>query len=114
MVLLTPKDIRERYIPSVRFKEGYDKDVVDDFLDEIADTVQVLGKQAMQSDASTQSLGPDVAKLNSKISDLTAQVESLQKENAALKENPGKTEGSDAGAKLAEAEQARTDSGVPE
>ncbi|MCH4160916.1 MAG: DivIVA domain-containing protein [Bifidobacterium sp.] len=106
MVLLTPKDIRERYIPVVRFKEGFDKDAVDDFLDEVAETVEVLGRQAMQNDASTQSLGPDVAKLNSKISELTAQVESLQKENATLKSAPNKSDGPAEGtAKLAEAEQ---------
>ncbi|MCT6874077.1 MAG: DivIVA domain-containing protein, partial [Bifidobacterium sp.] len=90
MALLTPNDIREHTFQTVRFKEGYDVDEVDDFLDQVTDTVEALGKQAMQGNAaSTQSLGTDVASLNSKISDLTAQVESLQTENRDLKQAQG-------------------------
>ena len=35
MALLTPKDIREHTFQTVRFKEGYDVDEVDDFLDQV-------------------------------------------------------------------------------
>ena len=73
MALLTPKDIREHTFQTVRFKEGYDVDEVDDFLDQVTETVEALGKQAVASGQATQSLPPDVAKLNSKISELTAQ-----------------------------------------
>ena len=68
MALLTPKDIREHTFQTVRFKEGYDVDEVDDFLDQVTETVEALGKQAVASGQATQSLGPDVAGLNSKIS----------------------------------------------
>ena len=74
MALLTPKDIREHTFQTVRFKEGYDVDEVDDFLDQVTETVEALGKQAVASGQATQSLGPDVAGLNSKISELSAQV----------------------------------------
>ena len=67
MALLTPKDIREHTFQTVRFKEGYDVDEVDDFLDQVTETVEALGKQAVASGQATQSLGPDVAGLNSKI-----------------------------------------------
>ncbi|MFR3353198.1 MAG: DivIVA domain-containing protein [Bifidobacterium bifidum] len=85
MALLTPKDIREHTFQTVRFKEGYDVDEVDDFLDQVTETVEALGKQAVASGQATQSLPPDVAKLNFKISELTAQVQSLQSENEQLK-----------------------------
>ena len=38
MALLTPKDIREHTFQTVRFKEGYDVDEVDDFLDQVTET----------------------------------------------------------------------------
>ena len=46
MALLTPGDIRSKKIPlASRFNKGYDLDVVDDFLEECAQTVDELGKQ---------------------------------------------------------------------
>ena len=46
MALLTPGDIRSKTIPlASRFKQGYDLDTVDDFLEECAQTVDELGKQ---------------------------------------------------------------------
>ena len=56
--LLTPKDIREHTFQTVRFKEGYDVDEVDDFLDQVTETVEALGKQAVASGQATQSLPP--------------------------------------------------------
>ena len=67
MALLTPSEIREHTFTTVRFKEGYDVDEVDDFLDQVTETVEALGRQAVQSGQSTQSLGPDVTGLNNKI-----------------------------------------------
>ena len=64
MALLTPKDIREHTFQTVRFKEGYDVDEVDDFLDQVTETVEALGKQAVAGGQSTQALGPDVSALN--------------------------------------------------
>ena len=48
MALLTPKDIREHNFNIVRLKSGYDIDEVDDFLDEVTETVEALGRQAIQ------------------------------------------------------------------
>lgn len=70
MALLTPKDIREHTFQTVRFKEGYDVDEVDDFLDQVTETVEALGRQAVAGGQATQTLGPDVTNLNAKISDL--------------------------------------------
>ena len=85
MTLLTPKDIREHTFQIVRFKGGYDVDEVDEFLDQVTETIEALGQQAVQGlGASTQSLGRDVAGLNTKIAELTSKVESLTKENEAL------------------------------
>ena len=102
MALLTPKDIREHTFRTVRLKEGYDVDEVDDFLDQVTETVEALGRQAMQGSQSTQSLGPDVASLNTKISELTAQVQSLQEENEGLK-----TAAANAGAQSAQVDAAQ-------
>ncbi|RFT35749.1 dihydrouridine synthase, partial [Bifidobacteriaceae bacterium NR020] len=87
MTLLTPKDIREHTFQIVRFKGGYDVDEVDEFLDQVTETIEALGQQAVQGlGASTQSLGRDVAGLNTKIAELTSKVESLTKENEALRD----------------------------
>ena len=61
MALLTPKDIREHTFQTVRFKEGYDVDEVDDFLDQVTETVEALGKQAVAVGQATQSLGLVIA-----------------------------------------------------
>ncbi len=110
MALLTPKDIREHTFQTVRFKEGYDVDEVDDFLDQVTETVEALGKQAVASGQATQSLGPDVAGLNSKISELSAQVQSLQQENATLKAAAAQGAGELATALIAQASSGRTGS----
>ncbi len=61
MALLTPSDIRNHVFPIVRFKEGYNIEKVDDFLDEVTDTVEALGSAAAHEGA-TQSYGPELAK----------------------------------------------------
>lgn len=86
MALLTPKDIRKHTFQTVRFKEGYDVDEVDDFLDQVTETIEALGKQAVEgAGQSTQSLGADVAALNGKIAELTTQLQSAKEENSQLK-----------------------------
>ena len=42
---LTPDDIRNKRFTAVRFKEGYDLEEVDTFLDEIEDTLTSLFKE---------------------------------------------------------------------
>lgn len=50
MALLTPKDIREHTFQTVRFKEGYDVDEVDDFLDQVTETVEALASRQLPAD----------------------------------------------------------------
>ena len=89
MALLTPKDIREHTFQTVRFKEGYDVDEVDDFLDQVTETVEALGRQAVAGGQATQTLGPDVTNLNAKISDLTGQVQQLESGECWFEERCG-------------------------
>ena len=57
MALLTPKDIREHTFQTGRFKEGYDVDEVDDFLDEVARGLE--GDAGASTGASTAAAIPD-------------------------------------------------------
>lgn len=84
MALLTPKDIRNFEFHMVRFQEGYKTKEVDDFLDQVAETVEALSRQAMQNVQSTQTLSPDVAGLNTKIATLTDRVRELESEKESL------------------------------
>lgn len=45
MTILTAKDVREHRFQTVRFKEGYDVEEVDDFLDQVSDTIDELDRQ---------------------------------------------------------------------
>lgn len=42
--LLTPNDVRDQVFSTHRFREGYDMDEVDDYLDHIRDTISRLAK----------------------------------------------------------------------
>ena len=42
--LLTPNDVRDQEFSTHRFREGYDMDEVDDYLDHIRDTINRLSK----------------------------------------------------------------------
>ena len=56
MALLTPNDIRSHRFNTTRFREGYDIDEVDAFLDEVTQTVDALSQNALGG-GSTQALG---------------------------------------------------------
>jgi DivIVA domain-containing protein len=43
---LTPEDVRNKQFTTVRFKEGYDLDEVDNFLDAIEDALTEITKEA--------------------------------------------------------------------
>ncbi|MBQ9681486.1 MAG: DivIVA domain-containing protein, partial [Aeriscardovia sp.] len=47
MALLTPNDIRNHRFNTTRFREGYDIDEVDSFLDEVTETVDALSRSAL-------------------------------------------------------------------
>ena len=70
MALLTPQDIQNHTFPTVRFKEGFDIDAVDDFLDEVVVTLWRVWDLRL-SPVQLASLGKDVAPLNNKIAELT-------------------------------------------
>lgn len=40
--LLTPNDVRDQEFPTHRFREGYDMNEVDDYLDHVRDTIKRL------------------------------------------------------------------------
>lgn len=42
--LLTPNDVRDKTFTTHRFREGYDMDEVDDYLDHVRDTINRLTK----------------------------------------------------------------------
>nr|WP_123644931.1 DivIVA domain-containing protein [Bifidobacterium mongoliense] len=44
MPLLTPNDVRDQEFSTHRFREGYDMDEVDDYLDHVRDTINRLTK----------------------------------------------------------------------
>ena len=46
MRLLTPNDVRTCEISVHRLREGYDTNAVDEILDSVADTMDVLAKRA--------------------------------------------------------------------
>ncbi|RDX09066.1 hypothetical protein CE169_04565 [Bifidobacterium longum] len=50
--MLTPNDVRHRKFRTYRsllYGEVYDAEDVDDFLDSVADTIEVLGKEALKA-----------------------------------------------------------------
>ena len=50
--MLTPNDVRHRKVRTYRsllYGEVYDVEDVDDFLDSVADTIKVLGKEVLKA-----------------------------------------------------------------
>ncbi len=45
MALLTADDVREKEFSKTKYREGFDQDEVDDFLDDIADTIDALTRE---------------------------------------------------------------------
>jgi DivIVA domain-containing protein len=90
VALLTADDIRYRKFAATRFREGYDVDEVDDFLEEVIHTVDELTRIAQGAAATTGSFSavqpvvdinsnPVVANLRSENSALNNKVADLQK-----------------------------------
>ncbi len=85
---LTPEDIRNKRFTAVRFKEGYDLDEVDSFLDEIEDTLTELSKSNADLAATSKgeipaSIRESLAAFESENAELKSTVERLQGEVAA-------------------------------
>jgi DivIVA domain-containing protein len=45
MALLTAEDVREKQFSKTKYREGFDQDEVDDFLDVVADTIEQLTQE---------------------------------------------------------------------
>lgn len=73
---VTPEEVRNKQFTTSRFKEGYDLDEVDDFLDEIEVALSALTKEVQDLRATAK--GEIPASIREEISSLT-------KENARLK-----------------------------
>ena len=74
---LTPEDVRNKRFTAVRFKEGYDLEEVDAFLDEIEESLAALIKENSDLRATARSGGGSGASSEA--------LGSLESENAALK-----------------------------
>jgi len=46
MALLTAEDVLNRKFQATKFREGYDQDEVDDFLDEVVNTLRALATES--------------------------------------------------------------------
>lgn len=80
---LTPEDVRNKRFTAVRFKEGYDLDEVDAFLDEIEESLAALTKENADLRATSRGDVPNTVRES---------IESLDSENAALKRQTSELE----------------------
>ena len=93
---ITPEDVRNKQFTTSRFKEGYDLDEVDDFLDAIEESLSALTKEVADLRATAKgeipsSIREEIATLTSENSRLKSEldqainsVETLRAENASL------------------------------
>jgi DivIVA domain-containing protein len=73
---LTPEDVRNKQFTTVRFKEGYDLDEVDNFLDEIEESLSAVTREAEDLRATAKGEVPE---------SIRDEIRSLGDENARLK-----------------------------
>jgi DivIVA domain-containing protein len=76
IMALTPEDVRNKQFTTVRFKEGYDLDEVDDFLDEIEESLAAVTREAEDLRATAKGEVPE---------SIREEIRSLGDENARLK-----------------------------
>ncbi len=72
---LTPEDVKNKQFTTVRFKEGYDLDEVDNFLDDIESAMNALVQE--KNDLAATSRGEVPESIKNEISELSAQNEAL-------------------------------------
>ncbi len=87
---LTPEDVRNKRFTAVRFKEGYDLDEVDSFLDEVEESLTILIKENADLRATSRGdvsegagvlldqLNAENGQLKAQLADFEAKVSSLQ------------------------------------
>ena len=73
---VTPEDVRNKQFTTVRFKEGYDLDEVDNFLDEIEESLAAVTREAEDLRATVKGEVPE---------SIREEIRSLGDENARLK-----------------------------
>jgi DivIVA domain-containing protein len=73
---LTPEDVRNKQFTTVRFKEGYDLDEVDNFLDEIEESLSAVTREVADLRATAKGEVPE---------SIRDEIRSLGDENARLK-----------------------------
>jgi DivIVA domain-containing protein len=73
---LTPEDVRNKQFTTVRFKEGYDLDEVDNFLDEIEESLSAVTREAEDLRATAKGEVPE---------SIREEIRALGDENARLK-----------------------------
>ncbi|MBR2556615.1 MAG: DivIVA domain-containing protein [Aeriscardovia sp.] len=95
MALLTPNDIRNHRFNTTRFREGYDIDEVDSFLDEVTKTVDALSRNALGTDTkSFVQSSDDSAQYEKKIADLTARNSELEQQLKSARSDDQSSEAS--------------------
>src|SRR5699024_4943614 len=65
MALLTADDVLNKKFQPTKFREGYDQDEVDDFLDEVVNTLRVVGSENEELKAKLEAAEQRVAELSS-------------------------------------------------
>src|SRR5690625_2616742 len=65
MALLTADDVLNKKFQPTKFREGYDQDEVDDFLDEVVNTLRVVGSENEELKAKLEAAERRVAELSS-------------------------------------------------
>ena len=65
-MMLTPKEVRMAQLTVHRFREGYDTDEVDEFMDTAADTISRLASHAQALQADIQRYKAIINKLKEK------------------------------------------------
>ena len=73
---LTPEDVRNKQFTTVRFKEGYDLDEVDNFLDDIEESLTAITREAEDLRATAKGEVPE---------SIREEIRALGDENARLK-----------------------------
>ena len=89
---VTPEDVNNKQFTTSRFKEGYDLDEVDDFLDQVAEALTELTREAQDLRATAKgevpaSIREEISKLNSENSRLKNELETARSENQELAAN---------------------------
>ena len=64
MALLTADDVLNKKFQPTKFREGYDQDEVDDFLDEVVNTLRVVGNENEELKAKLQAAEQRLAELS--------------------------------------------------